>query len=848
VRKRRKALDMTQADLAACVPCSLGMIRKIEQDERRPSEQISLRLAECFNIPSSERPMLIKVARRERSVDRLASVTVADLPALEQIGEPVTSPTYSLPAQSSPFIGRSAELAQIGRLLADPGCHLLTLHGLGGAGKTRLAVEAANVQTENFRHGVVFVSLASLSSPESMIAAIGESLGVAIYEDQNPAAQLLSYLQPRQLMLVLDGIDHPPVAAALVTKILQTAQGVKALVTSQERLNLREEWLFEVRGLSIDSDRLRRAEDSDAVTLFVQNARRVWPDFSLSDDNWASVVRVCELLEGMPLAIELAAAWVRTLSCQEIAIELEKSLDLLATSQIETSTRHASVRMIFDHAWNSLSEPQRDVLSKLSVFHGPFQREAASQVAGGTLEMLADLADKSLLRIDSSKHYEIDTLLRKYATEKLAKSPARADLTREAHSRYFGQMLHDKEQALKGIEQAQALHKIANALDDVRLGWQWALERREWGILENYLESLFVFYETRSGWTEGVDKLATLVESMAGAETQAPEEVRLHGRALAYWGTLAAHLGRYQQASELLLESLSILIDVDAADVAFASSQLGALAGLQGCYDQASQRVEDALAIYTALGDQWGITNSLAMQGSIAQARGEDARSGQLYHASLAIHKQLGNQRGIAQALVYLGNLARSMGNSHEAQRQLHQSQEIFVELGDKSGQGTALKNLAKVALMLGQFAESKRGLQESLAMFRAIGCRQGMIDCLDDLANLARVMGHYDESIAYYYEGLRFAMSMGATHLALNLLIGLARVLAKQGKEVGALRLLGLALAHPDCDKVTRDKAQSLIVELEIGLSDKAISDGLAQGQMLELEAMMPDLLSLTQ
>ncbi len=840
---------MTQADLARCVACSLAMIRKIEQDERRPSKQITLRLAQCLNVPTDEQPILMKVARRERSVEKLTSLAPSVMPAVERVTAPVGGRIHALPAQTTPFIGRAEELAEIARLLGDPGCRLLTLLGLGGTGKTRLALEAAGAEVENFPHGVVYVSLSALNYSEFVVPPIAESLGLSFHREQDPTRQLLSYLQPRQLLIILDGIEYPPAVAKLVTKILSTTQHVKVLATSQARLNLREEWLFEVRGMSLDKSKISGlVEDSDAVTLFVQSARRVRPDFSLSADNWASVIRICELVDGMPLGIELASAWVRTLSCQDIVAELEKGLALLADSVIETVMSQGPGQALFDRSWNLLSEPQRDVLGKLSVFQGAFQREAAVQVAGATLDTLAELVDRSLLHIDTFGHHELDELLRRYANKRLGESRLEAERVWGSHSQYFGQWLHSKEEALTGPQQAQALWEIADAIADIRLGWQWAVNHEEWAILESYLDSLFTFYEIRGVWAEGVDNFATLVESMTGSKTSQHEKVRLYGRVLSRLGLLAAHLGRYDLASDALRQSLAVLINVDAAEVAFASGSLGYLAYLQGHYDEAKQRVEDSLAICTALEDKWGIASSFTLQGAIVHACGEDDRASQLYRESLAICKEIGNRRGIALALNHLGEYARSMGDHQEAQRLLQQSQQIFIELGDKSGRAMVLKNLADVAHRRGQFAESKRLLSESLAISRAIGYRQGMIHCLDDLGNLACAMREYHEAIVCFREALRIAISLGTINLTLDILIDLATALSGQRKADETLRLLGLVLAHLECQQGTREKGQRLLSDLEAELSAGAIVDGLARGQMLELEMVVSGLLDPTQ
>ncbi|PKO20431.1 MAG: SARP family transcriptional regulator, partial [Chloroflexi bacterium HGW-Chloroflexi-1] len=325
----------------------------------------------------------------------------------------------NLPPSPTPFVGREEELAELADYLANPDCRLLTLVGPGGIGKTRLVLQVAADQTGAFVHGIHFVPLASVSSTELIVSAIAEALDLPFDSHQDPKEQLLNYLHEKEMLLVLDNLEHLlPISissacgkgeggAELLAEILRRAPGVVLLVTSRERLNLREEWVYTVEGLTypegeaVGRPALSVAEGPEtysAVNLFQQRARRAYQHFSLSEIERPHVVRICQLVEGMPLGVELAAAWVAVHSCEEIAQEIERNLDILTTRLRNVPARQWSVRATFEHSWQLLSETEKDIFARLSVFRGGFRREAAAVVTGASLSTLSSLLDKSLIR------------------------------------------------------------------------------------------------------------------------------------------------------------------------------------------------------------------------------------------------------------------------------------------------------------------------------------------------------------------------------------------------------------------------------------------------------------------
>jgi predicted ATPase/DNA-binding SARP family transcriptional activator len=622
-----------------------------------------------------------------------------DLLAAEELFALPSSRPHNLPPQLTPFIGRERELAELADLLGNSDCRLITIVGPGGIGKTRLALQAATEQLEAFADGIFFLSLAALRSTESLIFAIREALKLTLHGSEAPKTQILNHLREKEMLLVLDNFEHLVAGAPMIADMLKYAPDVTILATSRERLNLQGEMLFHVGGMLFPkAESAARFEQYSAVELFVQSARRVQPDFAFAAEEQGYVARICQLLEGMPLGIELAAAWVRALSCAEIAQELEQGLEFLTTSLRDVPERHRSLRAVFDHSWDLLCPAEQRVFGQLAVFRGGFRREAAEQVADATLPMLAALIDKSLLRKNIAGRYAMHELVRQYAWEKLHQA-GELEATHDRLLLFFLQLAEAAEPQLIGPGQKRWLDRLEDEHDNLRAALQWALEHG--AVMAGRLAgALWRFWWMHSHLDEG----RRWLEQVLSQNSLSPV-VRakvLHGA-----GVLMHEQGKYVQARARYEESLALRRQQDDRQaIASSLNSLGVVALDLGDYRRAQALYEESLELKREQGDRRGIAGTLGM---VMSALGNSARGRAYYEESLQLSRKLDSQLGIAIALGNLGWVALEQQDAIRAQALFAESLALFHELGDKDGIAECLEGLAGVADALCGAAESLR-------------------------------------------------------------------------------------------------------------------------------------------
>ena len=721
---------------------------------------------------------------------------------------PVPQRRHNLPVQPTPFIGRQALLAQIRARLRNPDCRLLTLVGPGGSGKTRLALEAAAALLGGFEHGVFFVSLAPLQAAEATLPTVAQAIGFSFYAavegslEIEPRQQLLDYLRQKRMLLILDNFEHllPPAcegdeaAISLVTDTLRTAPAVRILVTSRARLNVQGEHLFPVTGMSFPvltpapsskggKGELGNAARYSAVRLFVASARRVQQGFELTTDNSAAVVHICHLVDGMPLGIVLAAAWVQMLSPAEIAAQIEQSIDFLEADLRDVPERHRSMRAVFDRSWSLLTEREREVFQGISVFRGGFTWEAAQRITGASLRELMELVNKSLLRRTSTGQYEAHELLRQYAAGKLDESPAAGEVTRDRHCAYYTSALQRLATGLKGPQQQEALAEMDVEVENARGAWEWAVGRGQVERLDQAMDSLCLFYTRRSRHEEGEALCRAAAESLQ--TTRCDDGPRVRAKALRWQSAFEQELGHIELASHLLRQSLDLIKELELSDQdtraerASVLLRMGEIAYNSG-RREAWRLFEQSLALYRALGDRWRTAYVLRALGSVALNLGDYSRAKQSYEESLAIRRALGDQWGIANSLQGLGRVALSLGEIEGGERLAREGIAISEEIGDQVGIVKGLNNLSLLLSWSGRFAEAQALLERSAAICNHLGFRVGLVYAHAFLSTMKGHLGEYELSCSLAYKCLNLAREIShswALGYALILLGGIALV-----------------------------------------------------------------------
>jgi len=683
-------------------------------------------------------------------------------------------------------VGREAELAEIADYLQDPACRLLTLVGPGGIGKTYLALEAGGRQLGSFDDGIYVVSLAAVQSADSIVPTIAQALGFSFYADAgggaeaDPRRQLLSYLRQRDMLLILDNFEHLLDGVDLIVDIVRTAPNIKIMTTSRTRLNAQGEHLFHLGGMDYPelaespvpeaaTAAPRDPGEYSAVMLFLHSARRVRRHLELTADDLTHVARICSLVQGLPLAIVLAASWTRMLTPIEIADQIAgESLDFLEAEWHDVPPRQRSMRAVFDHSWSLLAEREREVFAGLSAFRGGFRYQAAQEVAGGTLRELMTLVDWSLVQRTPSGRYEIHELLRQYGAERLqaraekrALSPAAEEPVRERHSAYYAAALQRWGADLRGARQAEALVEMTAEVENARAAWDWMVGHGNVEGMARAMDGLCRFYERRGRYQEGETACRLAVEKLRKMAKGLPGEgLRVLARAGAWRSLFSQLIGRIEVIPQLLQQGLALLADSRLAEQdtrserAFLLQQLGQTMR-QSDREQARQYWEGSLALYQALGDRWAEANLASELGHLYLDVGERDRAERVWEESLSLQRSLGNQRGIALVLLNLTTGAVRQGRPVESECLAQEAIGLLRDAGDRLGIANGLHALAQSFLLQGRFAEAHGLLADALAEMQDLGVPRYAATTNSVLAWAKVNLGLYEEAGLLYEASL---------------------------------------------------------------------------------------------
>lgn len=708
---------------------------------------------------------------------------------------------HTLPAPSAPLIGRDKELDEALTRLRDPHCRVLTFTGLGGSGKTRLAQAAASELQSAFLNGACFASLTNVTAPEQLPLAVAGALRLPV-SGAAAAEQLLAYLAEKELLLVLDNFEQLAGSDSglnFLVSILDRAPEVKLLVTSRERLNMQSEWLFEIKPLSGD----------DAAAVFRHYAARVAsPATMLSDEALPAIRRACELAGRLPLAVALAAAWTRVMSCEEIALALEKDMALLSSTMRDAPERHRSMAAVFDHSWRLLAPEEAQALAALSVFRSPFTAEAAQSVAGASSTILSALLDKSWLQRASSQRFELHELVRQYARAKLAQP----DSVLERHCSYFTEAQAAREAFVRSARQMEAFTAMRIEADDIRLMWQTAMHRRRAEVLDKTLHSMFWMIDVTGRHAEGLQlftEAARCLEDEPGSEP-------IRARLLARQGALARLVSDYAQAEALLTQAEALSHAAgDIANQAYALRLLGFFPLVRGEFETGRVRLEESVRLYRVINDLPRMADALISLGIAESRLGHFEQAAHLYQEAADILSEAGDEIGLAVAHDNLGDAAYYASNLARALTHYRAAADIQRRYDDRRDLAVSLNNIAKVLNELEQWDAALHAAQESADLFRERGSRDGLMNALQAQAGALLGMGDAAQALHSFNEAVAIGLQLDARADVLALLVFGAKLLRALGLSEQAARLLISIWRNSAASVFTAQRAEAALGEL---------------------------------
>ncbi len=755
---------------------------------------------------------------------------------------------HNLPEQLTPFIGREMELVQISKALENPAYRMVSLVGLGGVGKTRLAIQAAYMNMRLFPDGVYFIPLDTIQSSGPLCDVIGRVIGLVPGAQQDTTQLLLDYLRPMQILLVLDDFEHFLERKEQLLEILKYAPYVKILLTTRERLRFQAECLIELQGLSYPKGLTKGADfrlietqavRSDAVRLLFERASRVrasqWlsrsPASYLADvgnnalsieeqEEIGSALRICQLVEGLPLGIELAAGWAHEYTFVQIEEEVRRNLEFLQSTMQDLPERHRSLQASFEHSWDLLTESECEVFSKLAVFPGTFSGRAAQEVAGAAHPWLIHLEDKSLVRREGVGRYALHPLLRQYAGQKLRQYSRKiGDMAQQQHAQFFCTLLKDRELDLRGFRQPEVLDELELELENIGTAWDWAVEHHAYHLIERASIGMLFFLEERSRWQEGEARFRSALAALPDDDNDEATQ-RIRAYLCAGLGWFCCRITRFQEAEKYLKLGLQISEEQEIAFIRlFSHFSLGFLYTWMSRFDEAWLHLSTSRSLSEKSGDGWGLAWSREMLAEITFESGKTGFDDGPFLETLALFERAGELRGSSRALNYLGNIAMARGRYTDARSYFEKLLANVEKLGDIWGAAGGYSKLGQLASARGEYEQAWRLHQRSLAMLLKTGDQRRTAYAMRELGEVAAALDKRAEAARFFQRALEIAARAQSLSLIQDILTGIAGVQFQGSEKERAVALLSVVLQAPIGDQLTANRASRLWEDMKAGM-----------------------------
>lgn len=697
---------------------------------------------------------------------------------------------HHFPPQLTPFIGRAEELAAIQERLQDSAGRLLSLLGPGGIGKTRLVsevVQRLESGREQFPAGCYFIPLLNVTTPNQLITAIGQQLGFTFRGGAEPAQQLLDHLANQALLLVLDNYEQLLPHTQFIEQILAHAPKVTLLVTGRVPLNLRAEWRFPLAGLTLPEPNLPASQVANwpAVQLFESAARRIDPYFQINETNATTITTLCRHLAGMPLALEIAASWLKIYTLASLANRIETGISFLTATARDIPERHRSLRVIFEQSWQLLAPPARLAFARLTCFQGHFSLEAALTVADLDLETLSTLLEHTLIQRLENERYSLHPLLQQFARDHLDKE----DVVFEQHAAwYLGQVAQTAPQfASKTARSAVTL--ISQDLDNIRQAWQWAVNHQRADLLAAGLGGLESFYLFRGLYGEGRDYFGQAIEALASR----PGHTLLYHRLRLAQASCYKKMGDTETAISLIKQ---VAAETTAATYPTAMIALAEIYELRGENSQAIAFLEQARQLLATHNAPNQLAELLDITGRVYRTVNRIQDGIESLSQALSLNRTVGNESKVAENYANLGLLYKDLGNFSEAIYHIEQAINLAHKLDHRENVARFTQNLGLVYWQQGELEKALSCYQKGLAIAEELESKRGIGMCAGGIGAIMRLMHRYEEGLAHYRRALQQAEASGDLGLQATLVGNMGNIYMDQGKYETAMVFLERAMA----------------------------------------------------
>ena len=739
----------------------------------------------------------------------LYQLTTPDLPSDFPPLNAMDVVNHNLPAQLTEFVGREVELESLKSLLSDVRNRLITILAPGGMGKTRLSLEAAGQMMGSFRQGIYFVALDRITSADMVVQSVADVLPISLASNEDPKARILDYLRDKKILLVMDNFEHVLEGATFVQDLLIAAPQVQVLASSRLKLNLTGETVFVLEGLTVGENGL---EKNSATQLFEQGARQTQPGFELNDKALPFVTSICRMVDGMPLAILLAAAWIDTLSVDEITTEIEKNIDLLETEKRDVPDRQRSVRAVIESSWNQVDASAQNLLKRLSVFRGGFTRAAAQEAAGAALRGLSQLVDKALLRRDpGTGRYSIHELLRQYAEEQLKHSPGEEHSANENHGNYFADFMKTRLIHLRDNRSKTALLEIGADFDNIRVAWNYWVDKRDTHRILDFVSALWFFFEMHGSFIPAIQFFGNAAEKFTTSE---PVFAWVHAELQARRAWFTALIGLPDKGLRMVQESLQILSEINKHEISVETFHCANINAI--------------------------FMNKAEFVSQICQQMKERAeQSGEIW------------ERGFA--LIWSACSFLMQHKLDEASKAGQEALAIFEKLDEPFGTSVASGViLSAIAMATGNIGAAKAYCLRGMQAAEEINYRRFLQIMYDGLGTASLLENEYQQAQQFFIKSLRISQECGQTREMLSSLLDLASVYLAQDNLSDALALTAIVLKHPASDQNSlnrpgflRGDAEKLRAQIESQLDHSSYQAAWEAGQKQKLPKVVTQILN---